>query len=520
MLSLLLIGMLILTFNIQQAESSEPPPTEWSRTYGGADVDWAHSVVETSDGGYALGGYTCSFGAGRDAWLVKVDSSGNHQWNKTYGGDGYDWAYPVVETSDGGYALAGGTTSFGAGNEDAWLVKVDSSGNMQWNITYGGADVDWAHSVVETSDGGYALAGGTYSFGTGNFADFWLVKTDSSGNTEWTRTYGGTDEDRARSVVETSDGGYALGGYTRSFGAGGYDFWLVKTDSSGNTEWTRTYGRGGDQYAFSVVETSDGGYALGGGTSSFGDCWDFWLVKVDSSGNHQWNKTYGGDGDQYALSLVETSDGGYALAGANYTDAPTIPFDAWLVKVDVSGNMEWTRTYGGVNHDRAYSVVETSDGGYALAGHTDSFGAGGYDFWLVKVAGHPEYSLTVYSSPTGVTFTVDGVSRTTPRSGTYDEGASVSLVMPETHNGYVWSHWLEDGDTNRMKTVTMDTNITLTGVFTYVPPPVGGKATPINIPLDKSELQIPWMWLTTIILSLVLTVVYVKKRKRKTQIYS
>jgi len=295
---------------------------------------------------------------------------------------------------------------------------------------------------------------------------------------------------------------------------------LVKVDSSGNEQWNKTYGGANDEWAHSIVETSDGGFAMAGMTMSFGaGADDVWLVKVDSAGNMQWSKTYGGAKLDYAHSLVETADGGYVMAGDTFSFGAG-DRDAWLIKVDSSGNMEWNKTYGGAAYDNAQSMVQTSNGGYTFAGRTYSFGAGGADFWLVKVAEPPEYTLTVYSSPTGVTFTVDGISRTAPWSGTYSEGSSVSLVMPETHNGYVWSHWLEDGDTNRMKTVTMDTNIALTGVFTYVPPPVGGKATPINIPLNKSELQIPWMWLTTIILSLVLTVVYVKKRKRKTQINS
>ena len=183
----------------------------------------------TSDGGYALAGFTDSFGAGNyDAWLVKVDASGNAMWNKTYGGAASDYAASVVLTNDGGYALAGYTSSFGAVGGDAWLVKVDASGNAMWNKTYGGAASDYAMSVVLTSDGGYAMAGETDSFGAGN-NDFWLVKVDASGNMLWNKTYGGALSDVAWSVVLTSDGGYAMAGETASFGAGGGDFYLVKT---------------------------------------------------------------------------------------------------------------------------------------------------------------------------------------------------------------------------------------------------------------------------------------------------
>jgi hypothetical protein len=234
MATMLLIGMLVLAFNVSQAKSSATP-AGWSQTYGGTGDDEAYSVIQTSDGGYALAGYTDSYGAYSfqyDFWLVKTDASGNAQWNRTYGGTGNDQAYALVQTSDGGYALAGRTNSFGAGQYDFWLVKTDYAGNMQWNKTYGGTSYDYAYSVVQTSDGGYALAGHTRSFGAGS-TDFWLVKTDASGNAQWNKTYGGTEFDAAYALVETGDGGYALAGITLSYGASNSDFWLVKTDENG-----------------------------------------------------------------------------------------------------------------------------------------------------------------------------------------------------------------------------------------------------------------------------------------------
>ena len=374
-------GLLDQHKSLQAYSFSEPPETEWNKTYGGPLDDWGEAVIETSDGGYALTGYTQSFGAGAlDFWLVKADSSGNMQWNRTYGGASGDGAYSVVETSDGGYALTGWTYSFGAGQHDLWLVKVDSSGNVQWNKTYGGPNEDVARSIVRTSDGGYAIAGHTDSFGAGGW-DFWLVKVDSSGNMQWNRTYGGIYCEGADCVVETSDGGYALLGYTESFGAGLTDFWLVKADSSGNMQWNRTYGGSLWDHGMSVVETSDGGYAMAGHIESSSGA-DFWLIKVDADGNTQWNKTYNQTDSDFAYSVVETSDGGYALGGF----ISVASGDFWLVKVDSSGNVQWNKTCGGAGADYAYSLVETSDGGYALAGKTDSFGAGQNDFWLVKVA--------------------------------------------------------------------------------------------------------------------------------------
>jgi len=307
-------------------------------------------------------------------------------WSQTYGGIREEQAYSLIQTSDGGYALAGRTSSFGSDYSCFWLVKVDSSGNLEWNKTYEGTGfldaMNIAYSVVEASDGGYAIAG-TAEPELYNH-DFWLVKVDSSGNLEWNKTYGGPDVDVATSVVETSDGGYALAGQTSSFGDGGFDFWLVKTDVSGNMQWDKTYGGIGLEQARSLIQTSDGGYALAGQTSSFGDGSDnFWLVKTDVSGNMQWDKTYGGIGEEKANSLIQTSDGGYALAGETRSSIVAMP-DFLLVKVYSSGNLEWNKTYGGPDMDIAYSVVEASDGGYALAGYTDSFGAGSSDFWLVK----------------------------------------------------------------------------------------------------------------------------------------
>jgi predicted secreted protein len=355
----------------------------WNKTYGGTNDDSAEDLVQTADGGYALAGRTYSYGAGNwDAWLVKTDASGTMQWNKTYGGTGYDRANALVRTTDGGYALAGETASFGAGGADVWVVKTDSNGNMQWNKTYGGTGEDVATVLVQTADGGYALGGNTVSFGTGGSWDFWLVKTDAAGTMQWNKTYGGTDFEWAYAFVQTNDGGYALAGHT------GWDplvdFWLVKTDAYGNQQWNKTYGGTNHDAATALVQTFDGGYALAGYTSSWsaGD-YDFWLVKTDSSGNAQWNKTYGGTGADWASVLVQTADGGYALAGGTQSFSVGST-DFWLIKTDASGTMQWNKTYGGTGEDSPAALVWNSDDGYAIAGSTFSFGAGGYDFWLVK----------------------------------------------------------------------------------------------------------------------------------------
>jgi len=325
--------------------------------------------------------------------LISLVGASSEMWSQTYGGASSDSAEAMVQTSDGGYALAGYTTSFGAGRYDFWLVKTDASGSMEWNRTYGGAENEDAYALIETSDGGYALAGETKSFGAGEY-DFWLVKTDALGNMEWNQTYGGKGYDYAKSLIETSDGGYAIAGSKDD------DFWLIKTNKNGNMEWNRTYGGAEAECAHSLVETSDGGFALAGGTIVSNDAgyrnWRFWLVRTDETGNMLWNQTYGVANDE-AYSLVRTSNGGFALAGTTYIwDSATLGagnYDFWLVKTDGYGNMEWNQTYSGGG---VYALVATSDGGFALAGgsrlvKTDASGSmewnrtyGGFAYALVE----------------------------------------------------------------------------------------------------------------------------------------
>ena len=354
---------------------------QWAKTYGGTDNDLVYSVQQTSDGGYILAGGTTSFGVGGgDIFLIKTDAFGNVQWAKTYGGPGYDEAFSVQETSGGGYIVAGITNSFGAGF-DILLIKTDANGNVQWAKTYGGTDNDLVYSVQQTSDGGYILAGGTTSFGVGG-GDIFLIKTDAFGNVQWAKTYGGPGYDEAFSVQETSGGGYIVAGITNSFGAG-LDILLIKTDANGNVQWAKTYGGTDNDWAFSVQQTSDGGYIVAGGTSSFGAGEkDVFLIKTDAFGNVQWAKTYGEEDDDVAYSVQQTSDGGYIVAGTTRSFGVGWD-DIFLIKTNASGNIVWTKTYGGTGWDEAFSVQQTSDGGYIVAGTTSSFG-GGNNAFLVK----------------------------------------------------------------------------------------------------------------------------------------
>jgi hypothetical protein len=354
----------------------------FERTYGGPGTDRAYSLDQTGDGGYIIAGSTRSFGAGLDdVYLIKTDNAGDTMWTRTYGGSQSDVANWVEQTSDEGYIITGLTYSFGAGLRDLYLIKTDSAGDTVWTRTYGGPDLDAGGSVRETSDGGYVIAGSTWSYGAGA-EDVYLIKTDSIGDVVWTRTYGGADMENGWSIEETSDEGYIIAGFTRSFGAGSYDVYLVKTDSLGDTVWTRTYGGAAADYAWSVEETGDGGYIIAGETWSFGaGMGDAFLVKTDSGGDTVWTRTYGGLSVDGGHSVGETGDGGYIIAG--WADSFS-PEDLYLIKTDSGGDTMWTRTYGGMDVDWGYSVEQTSDGGYIIAGGAQSFGAGDWDVYLIK----------------------------------------------------------------------------------------------------------------------------------------
>jgi hypothetical protein len=348
----------------------------WDKTFGGSDDDYAWSLIQTDDGGYAVAGLTSSKGAGEeDAWVIKLDDKGNMLWDKTYGGSEYDDVGLLIQTDDGGYAVAGWTESKGAGSGDIWIIKLDNKGNRIWDKTFGGSNPDLAWSLIQTDDGGYGLAGTTYSFGAGE-GDFWIIKLDHEGNRVWDKTFGGSDDDYAWSLIQTDDGGYAVAGLTSSKGAGGKDAWVIKLDKSGIIIgiWDKTFGGSGDDRAHSIIQTSDGGYAVAGVTLSFGAGeGDFWLIKLDSRGNKLWDKTFGGSDDDYAWSLIQTDAKG---AGEK---------DAWVIKLDKSGIIIWDKTFGGSDDDYAFSLIQTDDGGYEVAGFTSSKGAGEKDAWVIKL---------------------------------------------------------------------------------------------------------------------------------------
>jgi len=376
---------------VQYLTYSGAPPTQWSRTYNYARVsgDSATSVVQTSDGGYAIAGNIYAGLIPCLAWLVKTDSSGSPLWNRTYkvAGESYGEVYSVVQTSDGGYALAG-RVYLPRKSYDLWLVKTDRFGNLLWNKTFGDVGDDFGSSLVQTSDGGYAVAGTGYSDPYYDpYNGVWLVKTDSFGNHQWDTMLRTTGiRDYVYSLIETRDGGYAIAGATEFRGTpkSNTNALLVKLDSSGVLLWRQTYDWTDIDRARSVFQTRDGGFALAGYTYSLSAfVSDVLLVKTDPFGTLEWSQTYGGASDDYASSVVQASDEGYVVAGSteSYGFGSS---DIWLFKTDSSGIMEWNRTYGGASWDEASSMVQTRDEGYAIAGTTTTSDTA-FDFWLIKV---------------------------------------------------------------------------------------------------------------------------------------
>lgn len=305
----------------------------WNKAFGGNNDEEAYSVKQTSDGGYILAGYTKSFGAGgTDVYVIKTDPAGNEIWSKFFGGSQDDEAYDIVQTMDGGYLIAAVTSSFAVGGRDAWLIKINSSGIQQWTKSLGGLASDGVRSIQLTSDGGFIFTGWTYSYGGGSLGNAWLVKTDSLGNIIWHKAFGGSDVDRGYSVKQLNDGGYILTGYTSSFGNGLDDMLLIRTDSLGNDLWRKYIGGTGRDYGNSVVQTPDGGFAVTGYTLSYGAGGDdVWLVKTDSLGNTEWIKTYGGTASDVGYCLIISSDFSFVIVGHTLSFGAGV-HDVWLIK--------------------------------------------------------------------------------------------------------------------------------------------------------------------------------------------
>jgi hypothetical protein len=390
----------------QSSSFAQAPDTLWTKTFGGVYVDVGHSVQETTDGGYIITGLINGLSPGyANVWLIKTDSSGDTLWTKSYGGNLEDYARSVKQTTNGGYIIAGNTQSFGAGLNDFWLIRTDASGDTLWTKTFGGTSYEECFSIQKTMDGGYILVGETFSFSAG-LGDVWLIKTNASGDTLWTKIFGNSYWDGGRSVQQTLDGGYIIVGVINSIGgANGGDVWLIKTDSSGDTLWTKTYGRNLEDWGNSIKQTTDGGYIIAGCIDAFGAGFtsDIWLIKTDAYGDTLWTKIFGGSNFDVANSVQQTADGGYIITGLRDSYDGVSGGYVWLLRTDASGDTLWTKTYGGsgTNQDAGHSVHQTTDGGYIITGFTESGGAGNGDVWLIKLEPDPSSSNISVTSPNG-----------------------------------------------------------------------------------------------------------------------
>jgi len=379
--NILLIILLVLISKLNFAQTA--PDTLWTKTFGGNGDDFSYSIQQTSDSGFIItGDYNASYpGNVGNIYLIKIDQHGDTIWTKTYGGSLGDYGLDVIQTGSNGYAITGYTHSFGTHNRDAYLFKVNANGDSLWLKTYGVKNWNASHSIHQTTDGGFILAGET-SFGSAN--DWYVIRTDSNGTLTWERTFGGVNTEWADNAFQTPDGGFLISGTTNSFGAGGFDFYLIRVNSSGDTMWTKTYGGSGDDWTSTSLLTSDNGMLIGGATSSFGNGQeDIYLIRTDANGDILWTKTYGGPGTEWASSISQLTSDGFIIVGQTNSFGYGND-DVYVLRINSNGDTLWTQTYGGSNNDCGRSVKQTSNGGFAIAGYSSSFGSGDYDVYLIQ----------------------------------------------------------------------------------------------------------------------------------------
>ena len=345
--------------------------------------DEGRAVAETSDGGFIVAGHTYANEDNGDVWLVKTDPKGNIDWAETYGGDGDDHAYSVQVTSDGGYVMAGFSEALAEKWSDAWVIKTDDKGRVEWNRTYGGFRWDKSHNVKQTSDGGYIITGYTFSHGRGS-ADIWLIKADASGYPVWTQTFGGPDWEYGYAVEETDDGGFIITGFTETEDKKSSRIWLVRTDSHGEEQWTQTFGSRDQNEGYSVAPTSDGGFIVAGISQAFFPNYeDVVLIRTDTAGEVIWERSFGGQSWDRAAAVRQTSDGGFLVAGSSQLKEEGNA-NAWLMKIDLNGDPLWERRFESGSSDVVHALQITSDGGCVLAGASTPLDGGPADLLLIK----------------------------------------------------------------------------------------------------------------------------------------
>ncbi|MEO6670895.1 MAG: MopE-related protein [Ferruginibacter sp.] len=401
----------------------------WQKLLGGSNSEINSDMKQTSDGGYILAGSTASgngdinFNHGNaDAWIVKLNNTGSIQWQKTYGGTGAESAISIQQTTDGGFIFAGysnsndGDLNSNHGQNDGWVVKINNTGQIEWQKLLGGSSNDMIQHVEQTADGGYICAGYSHSnngdvSGNHGSEDFWVIKLNSAGQIQWQKSYGGTSSEVASSIRQTSEGGYIVSGSSFSNNGdvsgnhGSEDFWVIKLNSAGQIQWQKSLGGTAADHASSIQETADGGYVVGGRTSSNNGnvtgnhgSTDYWILKLNNAGQVQWQKTLGGTSYDAAIDIEVTSDAGYIVTGrSNSTNGDVTSnngqYDCWVVKLDNSGIMQWQKSLGGILDDNSYSIHQTQNGGFIVAGYSYSNNGdftsnhGNGDFWIVNLSG-------------------------------------------------------------------------------------------------------------------------------------
>lgn len=409
---------------------AQVPPVQWQKCYGGAAAEGATCIIQTADGGFAFTGTTLSNNdqvttnhGQEDYWVVKLDDTGAIVWQKTYGGSDKDLPTTIQQTKDGGYIVAGttwsnnGDVTFNHGIKDYWIVKLNDTGAIQWQKSYGGTDYDEAFSIQQTFDSGYIVIGQTSS-NNGDVTnhigaqDYWVLKLDKTGVIQWQKCYGGTDADIPNNLAQTSDSGYIITGWSQCRNGnvtGNHmnteDYWVVKLNDTGKIQWEHCFGGNAQDEGKCAKQTKDGGYIVCGyAFSNNGDVTgnngfhDSWIIKLSPSGAIQWQKCYGGYGQEHAEYIEQTLDGGYIIAGQ--ASSNTLPgfhraTDAWIFKIDSIGTLQWQKPMGGTYYEVFTSTTQTNDGGYIVAGFAGSTDGdipanhGGGDVWVVKFSGCP-----------------------------------------------------------------------------------------------------------------------------------
>lgn len=410
----------------------------FQKTFGGTNIDGGNSVLQTSDGGFIIAGLTKSFGAGDlDNYLLKTDANGNVQWKKTCGNSFYDYSNALAPAANGGYLATGITASYGNGVYLSSL-KTDADGNTVYYKTIGAVDgYSAAYDVQQTSDGGYVFSGTTYGVDTISIDHVYVVKTNSNSDTLWTMMLENREngmqmwQDVAYGIKETSDGGYIVAVSSGSYLTQMNNAMLVRLNSSGTPQWAKTYGGPADDVVRYVYQTPDGGFLAAGTTRSFGAGGaDFYLVKTDASGTLQWSKTYGGTSDEGLLAFSETSDGGYIACGTTLSFGSGSE-DVYLVKINSTGDTVWTKTYGGASYESGVAVQQTTDGGYIITGATQSFGQGYRDLYLIKTDANGNSGCNEGGSQT-----ITGNPTSTEGSHTtvFKRGGAIALQTDATAN--------------------------------------------------------------------------------------